>query len=193
MRHHRIMAGGKFRSMFPSSTALRRGAPCAAPAATAARRTVRLHQAARVAFGAVIGMLGSPPATSQEPAPSGTWITIDDQSHRPRSAVEITETDGLLSGRIVRLYLAPGEDTNPRCTECSGNRHDAPVLGMTILWNLRRHGNDWDGGEILDPETGEIYRVTLHPGAAGDRLEVRGYIGFSLLGRTQVWERAPAP
>ena len=186
------MAGGKSRSMSPSSTALRRGAPRAAPATTAVRRAARLRRVARVAFGVLIGMLGSPAATSQEATPIGTWITIDDQSHRPRSEVEITETDGLLSGRIVRLYQAPGEDPDPHCTECSGNRHDAPVLGMTILWNLHRHGDAWDGGEILDPETGEIYRATLHAAAAGDRLEVRGYIGFSLLGRTQVWERARA-
>ena len=64
---------------------------------------------------------------------------------------------------------------------------------MTILWNLHRHGDNWDGGEILDPESGSIYRVHAASRArAANELEVRGYIGFSLLGRTQVWERAPA-
>jgi uncharacterized protein (DUF2147 family) len=131
-------------------------------------------------------------AAAGDPTPLGTWTTIDDVNHHPRSLVEISEADGVVSGRIVHLFQAPGEDPDPRCVDCNGERHGQPVLGMTILWNLRRHGDSWDGGEILDPESGSIYRVTLHPEAGGDRLEVRGYIGFSLLGRTQVWERAPA-
>ncbi len=130
------------------------------------------------------------PAGGQDLTPAGSWTTIDDVSHRPRSEVEISETAGVLSGRIVRLFRAKGEDANPRCEDCTGDRHDAPVLGMTILWNLRRHGDDWDGGEILDPESGKVYRVTLHLAADGAHLDVRGYIGISLIGRTQTWERA---
>ncbi len=61
---------------------------------------------------------------------------------------------------------------------------------MTILWNMHRDGDTWDGGEILDPEEGKTYRGKLHPIDDGARLEVRGFIGFSLFGRTQVWERA---
>jgi uncharacterized protein (DUF2147 family) len=125
-----------------------------------------------------------------ETGPVGTWTTIDDHTHRARSLVEISEHDGVLSGRIVRLFRDPGEDPNPRCEDCKGSRHNQPVLGMTILWNLHRDGGDWNGGEILDPESGEIYRVTVHAANQGNQLEVRGYIGFSLFGRTQVWERA---
>jgi len=152
----------------------------------------------RMLVGAVLGVsllmnaLNAGATGGPQSTPVGTWTTIDDASHRPRSEVEISETGGALSGRIVRLFPTHGEDADPRCVHCTGDRHDAPVLGMTILWNLRRHGDDWDGGEILDPESGKIYRVTLHLGTAGDRLEVRGYIGISLLGRTQVWERAAA-
>lgn len=123
-------------------------------------------------------------------SPLGTWTTIDDVSHKPRALVEISEHDGVLSGQIVRLFREPGEDPDPRCEDCTGSRHDQRVLGMTILWNLRRNGGYWDGGEILDPESGSIYRCTLRPAADGGKLEVRGYIGISLLGRTQVWSRA---
>jgi uncharacterized protein (DUF2147 family) len=135
---------------------------------------------------------GGNQARARESTPLGTWTTIDDVSHHPRSLVEISADGGVLSGRIVRLFQGPNEDPDPRCVDCKGERHDARVLGMTILWNLRRHGGDWDGGEILDPESGKVYRVTLHLTAGGDRLEVRGYIGISLLGRTQIWERAAA-
>lgn len=129
-------------------------------------------------------------ARADTASPLGTWTTIDDVSHKPRALVEISEHDGVLSGQIVRLFREPGEDPDPRCEDCTGARHDQRVLGMTILWNLRRHGDTWDGGEILDPEDGSIYRCKLHPAGDGSKLEVRGFIGISLLGRTQTWVRA---
>jgi uncharacterized protein (DUF2147 family) len=153
---------------------------------------VSIVRSAGVALSLTVGATFCGVALAGNPTPLGTWTTIDDVSHRPRSLVEISETDGVLSGRIVRLFQAPGEDPDPRCVDCQGERHGQPVLGMTILWNLHHHGDSWDGGEILDPESGSIYRVTLHPEAGGERLEVRGYIGFSLFGRTQIWQRAPA-
>jgi uncharacterized protein (DUF2147 family) len=125
--------------------------------------------------------------------PIGTWKTIDDDTHEPKALVEITEHDGALSGRVVKLFRKPSEDQNPKCKDCSGERKDQPVMGMTILWNLRRDGDEWNGGEILDPDEGKIYRCKLHVDETGTRLDVRGFIGFSLLGRTQVWEREESP
>jgi uncharacterized protein (DUF2147 family) len=126
----------------------------------------------------------NPPAT-----PAGIWQTFDDDTHERKALVEISEHDGELSGRIVKLFRAPGEDPNPVCNKCADERHNQPVLGMTILTGMHRHGDEWDGGEILDPEEGKLYRSKLHVNADG-KLELRGYIGISLLGRTQVWERA---
>lgn len=123
------------------------------------------------------------------PSPIGTWKTIDDDTHEAKALVEISEHDGVLSGRITQLFRKPGEDQDPRCEPCQGERHTQRVLGMTILWNMHRDGEAWDGGEILDPEEGKVYRCTLHAVDGGAKLEVRGYIGISLLGRTQVWER----
>ena len=129
-------------------------------------------------------------AHAEESSPIGIWKTIDDETHETKSLVQISEHDGVLSGQVIELFRKPGEEPNPRCKECSGERHDQPVIGMTILWNMRRDGDTWDGGEILDPEEGKTYRGKLHPVDGGTRLEVRGYIGISLFGRTQVWERA---
>ena len=143
-----------------------------------------MHSIRRRAAAAAL-LVGAISAGAAEPSPLGLWTTVDDHSHQPRSQVEIGERDGALVGKVVRIYPQPGEPANPRCEDCKGERHDQPVLGMTILWDLRRHGDSWDGGEILDPETGDTYRVTLHPSVDGRRLDVRGYIGFSLFGRTQ--------
>ena len=136
------------------------------------------------------GVVGPVSGYAADASPLGLWTTIDDDSHKPRAVVEISEHEGLLSGRIVQLFRDPGEDPDPRCKDCTGSRHDQPVLGMTILWNLRRQGDTWEGGEILDPENGSVYRCKLHPVSDGSKLEVRGFIGISLLGHTQTWMRA---
>ena len=119
----------------------------------------------------------------------GIWQTFDDDTHAPKALVEITAHDNELSGRIVKLFRAPGDDPNPLCNKCADERHNQPVLGMTILSGMHQHGDEWDGGEILDPEEGKLYRSKLHVNGEG-KLELRGYIGIALLGRTQVWERA---
>jgi uncharacterized protein (DUF2147 family) len=129
------------------------------------------------------------PAFAAEPSPLGIWRTIDDDTHEAKALVEITEQEGVVSGHIVKLFRHPNEIQDPICKPCEGERHDQRVIGMTILWNFHRDGDEWKGGEILDPEEGKIYRCKLHPIDGGARLEVRGFIGISLLGRTQVWER----
>ena len=137
-----------------------------------------------------LGAAGTAPGGGTDASPVGLWTTIDDESHNPRAIVEISEHEGLLSGRIVRLFRQPGEDPDPRCEDCTGSRHGQPVLGMTILWNMHRHEDTWEGGEILDPEEGTVYRCKLQTVGDGSKLEVRGFIGISLFGRTQTWVRA---
>jgi uncharacterized protein (DUF2147 family) len=128
-------------------------------------------------------------AAASDSSPIGTWRTIDDETHKPRALVRVEEHDGALTGRIVQLFREPGEDPAPLCVDCKGERHNQPVLGMTILWNFRQNGDVWSGGEVLDPEEGRIYRANLRLRDNGARLEVHGYIGVSLLGRSQMWER----
>jgi len=124
-------------------------------------------------------------------APVGRWSTIDDNTGKPTSVVRIVEKDGKLVGTVESLVLAPNEDPNPLCTKCEGERKDKPIIGMTILWDLARDGNEWSGGRILDPDNGETYRCYLEVAEGGAKLKVRGYIGFALLGRTQIWQRVP--
>lgn len=123
-------------------------------------------------------------------SPLGLWRTIDDATGKPKSLVRITEHGGELRGRIEQLIDPRIPD--PPCDQCTDERKDKPILGMIILWGARRSGTDsaeWDSGEILDPENGKVYRVRLRPTEDGRQLDVRGYIGVPLFGRTQRWIR----
>lgn len=115
-----------------------------------------------------------------EPSPVGLWKTIDDSSGQPRGVVRIREVNGRLEGTVEKGFPKPGEDQPPKCDKCDGARHNQPILGMTILWGLTKQGDEYQGGEILDPESGKIYRAKMKLIDNGRKLEVRGFIGVSL-------------
>ena len=122
-------------------------------------------------------------------SPVGNWKTIDDKSGKVEAVLTIVEVDGKLSGSIIKLFPDPNESANPMCTKCPGSKKDKPILGMTILWGFKKQGQEWQQGSILDPNSGHTYRCKLKLIHGGTKLNVRGYIGISLFGRTQVWER----
>lgn len=122
-------------------------------------------------------------------SPVGIWKTIDDETGQPKSLVQIAMVDGELQGKVIRLFRKPTEEQNPVCDQCEGARHNQPIIGMTILWGLKAEGEYYSGGKILDPKNGKIYKARLKTLDNGKQLEMRGFIGFSLLGRTQHWVR----
>jgi len=124
-----------------------------------------------------------------EPSPTGLWKTIDDSSGQTKGLIRIREVNGQYEGKLEKIFPKPGEDPAPRCDKCEGARHNQPVLGMTILWGLTRQGDEYQGGEALDPENGKIYRAKMKLIDGGKKLEVRGFIGISLFGRSQTWLR----
>lgn len=113
----------------------------------------------------------------------GKWKTIDDNTGKPRSIVEITKKDGKAYGKILKLFREPGEELDPSCDDCTDHRKDKKVIGMTIITEMEKDGNEWDEGEILDPENGKVYdcKLWLEDGT----LKVRGYVAFFY--RTQTW------
>jgi uncharacterized protein (DUF2147 family) len=126
---------------------------------------------------------------AQEPSIAGLWQTIDDKSGKVRSIVKISINKGQLSGHIVKLYLKADEEPNPLCDKCDSDdrRYQQEIIGLEILNGLTKNTkkNTWEGGEILDPENGKVYRSTLWLDKG--KLNVRGYILF--LYRTQQWVR----
>ncbi len=123
-------------------------------------------------------------------SPAGRWQTIDDETGKPKSIVEIQQAaDGTLSGTVAKI-LQSDHGPNPLCSACEGERKNQPITGMTILWGLKPDGERvWSDGNILDPTKGKTYRAKVTLLEEGDKLEMRGYIGIEALGRTQTWIR----
>lgn len=129
-------------------------------------------------------------AAQAQSTPAGLWKTIDDETKTEKSLVRISEAGGVFSGRIEKL-LDPAKQTST-CDKCEGERKGKPIAGMTIIEGVKKtegKDNQWDGGHILDPNNGKTYKVRLTPVDDNKKLEVRGYIGAPLLGRTQTWLR----
>lgn len=123
--------------------------------------------------------------------PEGLWRSIDDETGKPRSLVRITQVNGVYTGTLEKL-LDPSTKPDALCDKCSDERKDRPLLGMVIIRGVAQSEGDksrWDGGEILDPNNGKTYKVRLTPKDGGKSLDVRGYFGAPLLGRTQTWIR----
>jgi len=141
--------------------------------------------------------LSAAQAQAQEPAdplsPEGYWTSVDDDGTTPTSVVQIWIHNGKAHGKIVKLILQPGEEPDPLCEKCQGILKNKRVLGLKIIKNLVKDDDQWSGGRILDPDNGEDYKCYIEVQDGGKKLKVRGYIGFSLLGRTQYWHRTTKP
>ena len=115
----------------------------------------------------------------------GQWQTIDDVTGKPKSIINIYDQDGKIYGKITRLFRSAGEDQDPICVKCTDERKNKKVIGMIVIKDLKKRGNQWSGGTILDPKNGKIYRckIWLDEG----KLRVRGYLGIFF--RTQTWHK----
>ena len=150
---------------------------------------ITCHRARHLAIGFGLTVIAA--LAHAQTSPVGVWKTVDDDTKKEKSLVHITEAGGVLTAKVEK-FLDPATKPDAVCDKCSDERKDKPILGMTILRNVKQNADDkalWDGGEILDPNNGKTYRVRLKPVDGGKTLEVRGYIGAPLLGRTQTWTR----
>lgn len=138
----------------------------------------------------VLGLLPLAPvrASADPNSPIGLWKTIDDKTGAPRAIVRIYEHDGKLFGKIASSFT-PGA-AGRVCAMCKDERKNQPILGLVIIRNMKADDGEYDGGDILDPDSGSVYRCRMHV-EGGTRLVVRGYLGIPLLGRAQTWQRQP--
>jgi uncharacterized protein (DUF2147 family) len=139
---------------------------------------------------AALLLAAAPAIAFAQATPVGVWKTIDDKTKTERSQLRITESGGVLSGKIEKLLAADAKQDGV-CDKCSDDRKDKPLIGLEVLRGVKKGSDDntWDGGTILDAAEGKIYKVRLQPADGGKKLEVRGYVGIPALGRTQTWIR----
>jgi len=132
-------------------------------------------------------------APSGEPSAVGLWEQVDEKSGRAESWFRITEKNGVYQGQIVKIFPKPGEEPKEPwlCTKCEGAERNAPVLGLALIKGMQRNGLNYENGTIMDPRDGQVYRALMRLSADGKQLEVRGFLGFALLGRSQIWNRLP--
>ncbi|MGZ5891371.1 MAG: DUF2147 domain-containing protein [Caldimonas sp.] len=131
-------------------------------------------------------------AAAQAVTPVGLWKTIDDKTKKDKSLVRIVETNGVVSGSVEKV-IDPDSPKDAVCKDCTDERKDKPVLGMTIIRDMRPSPHDktvWEGGDVLDPNNGKVYSAKLKLIDNGTKLDVRGYIGLPMFGRSQTWIRA---
>jgi uncharacterized protein (DUF2147 family) len=148
---------------------------------------------ARLGFVALVAststMLGS--AAMAAPSPDGTWQIISDTDGKPRALIHVQTVGGVVQGVLIQSLR--GEDPNKLCGPCKGAQHNQKIIGMRVLWGLKPAPGDpttWQGGQVLDPDSGNVYSAKITESTDGHTMTVRGFIGISLLGRTQIWHRA---
>jgi uncharacterized protein (DUF2147 family) len=139
--------------------------------------------------GALAAAVIMAPAFADDGSPVGLWKNIDDVTGKPKALIRISESNGVLQGKIEKLFRAADQEQNPKCDKCTDARKDQPILGMVFMSGLRKDGDEYTGGEILDPDNGKVYKSKMELADGGKKLKVRGYIGVPMLGRSQTWVR----
>lgn len=151
---------------------------------------MQMNQLIRAALMMIMMGVFSSAFANQDSTPVGYWKTIDDVSGKPKSIVQIWKTDDeKLMGKVIKLFPAKGATPNKICSACAGDKRDQPIVGMVIMSGLKSNENQWIKGQILDPENGKTYSCSARLVANGKSLNVHGYLGLPLFGRSQTWER----
>ncbi len=154
-------------------------------------RLIMLAVIGMMAKGAIIpAFAAEKPASASIDSPIGYWKTIDDLTGKPKSIVQVWKNhDQVLTGKVIKVFSSNNLASHKTCTACRGDKHNQPIVGMVIMSGLKSTKSQWANGHILDPDNGKTYKCTARLSENGKKLNVHGYVGLPLFGRSQTWER----